>query len=122
MTDKYGGTNAGPNPGVLGRGALASCLALGYAMWAARLRVSIDALQVEVQADYDVRGELGVNDEVTPGYGAVRYIVTVESSAPEADVRHLIDTADRYSSYRHSSWLRIFTDPVPVAVERTIEG
>lgn len=28
-------------------------------MWAARLGVPIDALEVAVQADYDVRGELG---------------------------------------------------------------
>ena len=32
MGEKSGGTNAGPSPGVLGRGALGSCLALGYAM------------------------------------------------------------------------------------------
>jgi uncharacterized OsmC-like protein len=36
-TEKYGGTNEGPNPGVLGRAALGSCLAIGYAMWAARM-------------------------------------------------------------------------------------
>lgn len=100
MTDKYGGTNAGPNPGVFGRTALGSCLAIGYAMWAARLGVPLDALEVEVQADYDVRGELGVADEVTPGYAGVRYVVTVESPAPEADVLRVLDTADRYSSYR----------------------
>lgn len=35
MSDKYGGDNAGPNPGVFGRTALGSCLAIGYAMWAA---------------------------------------------------------------------------------------
>src|SRR5688500_15157896 len=57
-----GGNNAGPSPGTLGRGALGSCLAIGYAMWAARLGVPIDALDVEVEADYDVRGELGISD------------------------------------------------------------
>lgn len=100
MTEKYGGANAGPNPGVFGRGALASCLAIGYAMWAARLGVPLDALEVEVQADYDVRGELGVDDEVPPGYLEVRYLVTVESPAPEAEVLNVLDTCDRYSSYR----------------------
>lgn len=100
MTDKYGGTNAGPNPGVFGRTALGSCLAIGYAMWAARLGVPLDALEVEVQADYDVRGELGVADEVAPGYAQVRYVVTVESPASETDVLRVLDTADRYSSYR----------------------
>jgi uncharacterized OsmC-like protein len=98
--EKSGGTNAGPSPGVLGRGALGSCLALGYAMWAARLGVPIDAVEVQVEADYDSRGELGVSDAVPPGYTQVRYIVSVESPASEDEVRQVIDTADRYSPYR----------------------
>ena len=100
MGEKSGGSNAGPNPGVLGRGALATCVAIGYAMWAAHLKVPVTSLQVEVQADYDRRGELGVDPAVPPGYTQVRYIVTVESPAPEADVMRWIETADRYSSYR----------------------
>jgi hypothetical protein len=69
-------------------------------MWAARLGVRIDALEVEVEADYDSRGELGVADDVPPGYTQVRYLVTVASPASEEDVRRVIDTADRYSPYR----------------------
>ena len=90
--EKSGGTNAGPDPGVLGRGALGSCLAIGYAMWAARLGVPIDALTVEVETDYDSRGELGVADDVPPGYTQVRYMVTVESAASEVDVRRVLDS------------------------------
>lgn len=100
MPEKRGGTNAGPNPGILGRAALGSCLAIGYGMWAARLGVPIDALDVEVQADYDSRGELGLADDVVPGYTQVRYRVSVTSPAPEADVLRVLDTADRYSPYR----------------------
>lgn len=100
MGPNSGGSNAGPGPGTFGRGALASCLALGYAMWATRLRVPLDSVEVEVQADYDSRGELGVSDDVPPGYTQVRYIVTVASRASEDDVRRVIDTADRYSPYR----------------------
>lgn len=99
MSEKSGGTNAGPNPGILGRGALGSCLAIGYAMWAARLGVPVDALEVQVEADYDSRGELGVGDEVSPGYREVRYVVCVSSPAAEEDVRRVIDTADRCSPY-----------------------
>jgi uncharacterized OsmC-like protein len=109
MSEKYGGTNAGPNPGVYGRAALGSCLAIGYAMWAARLGVPIDALEVEVHADYDVRGELGVSEDVPPGYTQVRYVVRVESSAPESDVRRVLDLGDR-----HSSWLDDFQRAVPI--------
>jgi hypothetical protein len=69
-------------------------------MWSARLGVPFDSLTVEVEADYDSRGELGISDEVPPGYTQVRYTVTVASRAPEADVRRVLDTADRYSPYR----------------------
>jgi uncharacterized OsmC-like protein len=100
MSEKSGGTNAGPNPGVLGRAALGSCLALGYAMWAARFGVPIDALDVEVEADYDSRGELGVRDDVPPGYLQVRYRVTVISPASESEVRRVVDAADKYSPFR----------------------
>jgi uncharacterized OsmC-like protein len=112
MTEKYGGRGGAPNPGVLGRGALASCLLIGYAMWAARLNVFCESIEVEVQADYDVSGELGINDDVRPGYSAVRYIVTVVSSSSEQDVQRMLDTADRHSSYRD-----IFANGVPLSRE-----
>lgn len=115
MTEKYGGTNEGPNPGVLGRAALGSCLAIGYGMWAARLGVPIASLEVEIQADYDVSGELAVDDAVRPGYGAMRYVVRVDSPAPEDDVRRVIDTADRYSS-----WRDVIANEMPLTRELTI--
>jgi uncharacterized OsmC-like protein len=100
MSEKSGGSNAGPNPGILGRGALGTCIALGYAMWAARLNVPVTSLEVEVQADYDRRGELGVDPDVPPGYTQVRYIIRVDSPASEEEVMRWIETADRCSSYR----------------------
>jgi hypothetical protein len=81
-------------------------------MWASRLGVPIRALEVEVQADYDVRGELGVDDSVRPGYQRMRYVVTVESDAGDEDVLRLLDTADRYSS-----WLDDLSNPVPLERE-----
>ena len=115
MGEMMGGNNAGPNPGILGRGALGSCLAIGYAMWAARLGVPIDALEVEVQADYDSRGELGIADDVSPGYVQVRYRVMVTSPAPEPDVQRVLDIADKYSPYRD-----VYARPQDVRREATI--
>jgi len=112
MSTKSGGRGDAPNPGVLGRGALASCLAICYGMWAARLGVACDAIEVEVQADYDSRGELGVADDVRPGYSEIRYIVTVVSASSEQDVLRVLDTADRYSAYRD-----VFAGGVPLRRE-----
>jgi uncharacterized OsmC-like protein len=105
MSEKTGGDNTAPNPGVLGRGAFGSCLVICYMTWAARLGVPIAGVEVEVQADYDVRGEYAVAD-VRPGYLQVRYIVTVESDAPEADIMRVLDEADA-----HSSYIDVFRDP-----------
>jgi uncharacterized OsmC-like protein len=100
MAEKFGGASDGPTPGVFGRAALGSCLAVGYAMWAARLGVQIDSLEIEIHADYDARGELGVSDDVRPGYSRIRYVVHVSSPASEEEITRWLDTADRYSSWR----------------------
>jgi uncharacterized OsmC-like protein len=100
MAEKFGGTSEGPTPGVFGRAALGSCLAVGYAMWAARLGIQLDGLDIEIHADYDARGELGLSDDIRPGYSQIRYVVHVSSPASEAEITRWLDTADRYSSWR----------------------
>lgn len=99
MNERFGGSSAAPSPGVIGRASLASCLTLGIAMWAARMDVAIDALEVEVQADYDARGEFGVSSDVMPGYSEMRYAIRISSPAPEAAVRKMLETAVKTSSY-----------------------
>lgn len=108
-----GGNDAGPGPSVLERAALGSCLAIGYAKYAALLDVPIDSLEVEVEADVDARGAYGI-DNVTPGYEALRYRVIVESIAPEETIRNVIEKADE-----HSPVLKNFTRPV--SVEREVK-
>lgn len=98
MPTQIGGDATAPTPGVFGRAAFGSCLAIGYMLQAARLGVPIAALEVEVQADYDDGAMLGVS-ETPPGYTEVRYTVTVESDAPEDDVRRVIDEGDAHSPY-----------------------
>ena len=99
MPIKAGGDETAPTPGVFGRGALASCLAMCIAAWAARLEVPIDALEVEVRAPFDARGELGMDDSISPGYEEVRYVISIESPASENAVAELLATAERYSPY-----------------------
>ena len=105
MGEKQGGGNQGPNPGVLGRGALGSCLAMSYVMWAAHLGLPIDGLEVEIQADYDAGAAYGVSD-ATPAYLQVRYIVTVETDAPKEEVIQFLNEVDARTPY-----LRVFADP-----------
>ena len=98
LTAKCGGNEAGPTPGTLGRGALGSCLAISYMMWAARLGIPLAHVAIEVHADADARGLYGV-DNVPAGYTNVRYVVSLTSPAPKADILHVLDTAEAHSPY-----------------------
>ena len=111
MNSKWGGHDAGPNPGVFGRGALGSCLAMGYMMWAAKLGVDIKDLEVEIHADYDTRGMCGIED-APAGYKAVRYLVKISSESPQEEVIKFLDKADM-----HSSYLDVFTRSIEMRRE-----
>jgi uncharacterized OsmC-like protein len=99
MPAAVGGDGSAPSPGVYGRAAFGSCLAIGYMMQAAKLGVPITSLEVEVQADFDDGVLLGVHHEVPPGYTEVRYTVTIESEAPEQDILRVIEEGDTHSPY-----------------------
>jgi uncharacterized OsmC-like protein len=98
MPEPAGGNAEGPTPGVLGRAALGSCLAIGYKMKACEHGVDITGIEVEVQADYDDGGLLG-SSKNPPGYLEVRYLVTVESDAPQDEILKILDEADQRSPY-----------------------
>jgi uncharacterized OsmC-like protein len=98
MPPQIGGSGSAPTPGVLGRAALGSCLAIGYMLHAAKLGVPITSIDIEVQADYDDGALLGVSESV-PGYSEVRYVVTVESPASKGDVERVIEEGDAHSPY-----------------------
>lgn len=95
-SEKSGGTAMGPDPGLLVRSALGTCLAMGYVIWAAHLGVSLKDVEVEIHADFDARGQHDVAG-IPPGYSEIRYLVRITSDAPEADIQRLVETADRAS-------------------------
>lgn len=98
MPSSVGGNGAGPTPGIYGRAALGSCLAIGYMMMAATKGIHISRLEVEIQADYDDGALLGTSKEV-PGYSEVRYSVFVESDAGESVIMEMLNEADKRSPY-----------------------
>lgn len=106
MPKETGGQGGAPTPGMLGRAALGSCLAIGYMLWASRRDVSVTNLEVEIQADSDNAGLFGAAD-VTPGYTQVRYCITIESTASEETILAMLDEAEQ-----HSPWLDVYTRPI----------
>lgn len=103
MPDHAGGSGSGPTPGVFGRAALGSCMAIGYKLWASKLGVPVGRIRVAVETDFDSGALFGTSD-APAGYTEVRCRVEIESSASRAEVGRLVERADR-----HSPYLDVFT-------------
>jgi len=98
MAEQVGGSASAPSPGVLGRAAFGSCLATAYMMWASKLNIVIDSLEINVEADYNDGGLFGtIND--FPGYSEVRYQVNIKSPHSQEEINTLLDKADKHSPY-----------------------
>ena len=98
MPPAMGGGATGPNPGWLMRGALASCTATVIAMRAAKLGITLETLEVTAETDSDLRGILGLDENVSAGHGPVRIKVKISSPDAPADVlRERVAWADAHS-------------------------
>jgi len=91
-----GGTGSAPHAGQMMRASIVACLARGYRLWGARLGVAIDGVEVDVMCELDARGQLGI-EGVPVGWQRIVVDVCIASRAPEADVRRVVATADRFS-------------------------
>jgi putative redox protein len=108
-----GGANLGANPVEHALIALASCQAITYRFWAAKLGIELDSVEVAAEGDLDVRGFFGFDESVRPGFTAVRLKVTPTGPESAARYQQLADAVDA-----HCPVFDLFSNATPV--ERTI--
>jgi uncharacterized OsmC-like protein len=105
------GEDRGPIPVEWVLHALASCLTAGAGNIAAARGVKLDALSCRVEGDMDLRGILGLSDEVRNGFQAIRITFTIKGDAPTEKLQHIIE-----QSRARSAVYDILTKGVPVEV------
>lgn len=98
MPTQVGGNGSAPSPGTFGRAALGGCLASGYMMWASKLNIPIESLEIKIEADFDDGALFGTSDAY-PGYSEVRYDVKIKSPLPLSEINAFLDKADSHSPY-----------------------
>lgn len=85
-----GGKDAGPNPSMLLRSALSSCVAIGIRQWASRKRIPIGPIRVVLETDVDARGQLGVGENIVSGFTAMRLEIRLDSPADSGAIEGLV--------------------------------
>jgi uncharacterized OsmC-like protein len=72
------GENTAPNPQEYLMGALNACMMVGYVAGAAMRGIRLDSVEIETDGELDLRGFLGIDPSVKPGYDALRYTVRIK--------------------------------------------
>jgi len=105
------GKNRGANPGEQVLHALAGCLTSGLIFQAAARGISIESVESRLEGDVDLRGFLGISDEVRNGYQGIRVTFKIKADAPREKLEELCRLAQA-----HSPVLDTVSHPVPVTV------
>jgi uncharacterized OsmC-like protein len=71
------GTDTAPNPQELLMAAFNACISVGYVAGAAMQGIKLDKLEIRTRGTLDLRGFLGLSDQVAPGYESIDYQVTI---------------------------------------------
>ena len=75
---ELGGSNRFPNPQEHLIAALNACMTVGYVAQCALRGIVLESLEIETQGDIDLRGFLGLDQSVPPGYEALSYTVRIK--------------------------------------------
>ncbi len=73
-----GGHSSAPNPQELLFAALNACMTVGYVAAAAAEGVHLDSLEIHTTGELDLRGFMGLDEAVKPGYEKIRYTIKVK--------------------------------------------
>jgi uncharacterized OsmC-like protein len=110
------GERTAPNAVEFLLGALGSCLSVGYAANAAAMGIELDDLRFEMEGDVDLRGFLGISEDVRPGYESITCTVYIDSDASEDELEELREHVEATSPLVDG-----ITNEVPLETQLVVE-
>ena len=63
--------------------ALNACMTVGYVAQCAVRGITLESLEIETEGEIDLRGFLGIDPNVPPGYESLRYTVRLRGDGTE---------------------------------------
>jgi uncharacterized OsmC-like protein len=82
---ELGGTNRFANPQEHLLAALNACVMVGYVAQCAVRGITLQSLEIETDGEIDLRGFLGIDPAVPPGYENLNYIVRIKGSGTKEE-------------------------------------
>ncbi len=83
------GENTAANPQEMLMTALNACMMVGYVAGCAVRGIRLESLEMETEGELDLRGFLGIDDKVKPGYDAIQLKVRIKGDGTPAQFREV---------------------------------
>lgn len=107
------GHNEGANPVEFLLHALAGCVTTTFVLHAAARGIRIESISTQMEGDIDLRGLLGLDDSVFPGYEEIRMRMDIQADCTDEELEDLLAYTEKHSPVCNS-----VCRPVPVVIER----
>jgi len=91
------GRNTAPTPQELLMAALNACITVGYVAGAALQGIALEKVEIETSGALDLRGFLGIDPAIRPGYDAIRYVARLKGAGTPAQFEAIHETVMRTS-------------------------
>jgi uncharacterized OsmC-like protein len=108
------GENTAPNPQELLMAALNACIMVGYVANAALMGVTLKNVEIETVGELNLRGFLGIDESVKPGYDSLRYTVRLTGDGSREQYQTIHENVVKTSP----NYLNIAN---PVRIDATLE-
>lgn len=105
------GADNGPTPVEWLLHAIAACLTAGIANIAAARGVKLTSVESSVEGDIDLRGILGLSDEVRNGFSGIRVTFRIAGDASAETLKKIVE-----QSRARSAVFDVLTNGTPVAI------
>lgn len=105
------GVDEAATPVELALAGLISCQIVTYRVWAEKLGIRFDDIEITVDGDLDFRAFFGLDDSIRPGFTDVR--ATVRLTGPETPERYL---ELQQAVDAHCPVLDLLRNPTPVSL------
>jgi uncharacterized OsmC-like protein len=89
---QLGGTNRFANPQEHLLAALNACITVGYVAQCSVRGITLESLQIETDGEIDLRGFLGIDPAVSPGYESLNHVVRIKGSGTKEEFAEIHDT------------------------------
>ena len=106
------GEDIGPNPVEYLLTGLIGCLTSALVYHAAAKGIEIKGVKSRLEGDIDLRGFLGMSQDVKVGYEDIRVYFKIDADVPEEQKEELIEMAQKYSPVFNT-----VSNPTPVSVK-----